>query len=1271
MNQIKRTISLLMALLMVIVLFPAISPQVNAVEYVDVSSIDELKKALEMDGDVYIKITENISGVFDADYSSTTTELLVGNDDGTLSTVLETMTSESNDKWAVVGPGDKTLDLNGMSVEVKYNEWKDRCSTLIVIPAGSSVTVNDANNEGELFYNGYIPGYDAYWTDDWEAAVTQNRDIFLVDGGSLTVNGGRITAGRSKNEYVTRGTEKDWQGHFPDDGLEQFLAVLWSGEATKCVNGTAITVNSGSVVINDGIFTGRGLHFWKLISDSNVDGWPSSAQHWVRNAVLEARGGRVTINNGVFRGKGNADCLRIESGVSFNIKAAKLQLHHNDWIAIASKSFISSDRDHLSVSPGSYGSIGLPDQCYTDSGLKIFYYGKDAQSTIKDTADYLLTCTKDLDEPYFLVKPNYDVRYTLTSDYDPISNLAQLNPDQPEQWVFNLKTSSLYSDYPLAGESRTWITTYTIKVYDKDKNTLALTEKSDEISFPVAGDLLPSVTLANYSHLFQQMQPGESYFVAVIAEEKLSGANPLVSARVGVCPVLATSTEEPIILTHTSGPLVADKKGDTVTLTATAVNADYANWFYQTPDGLITPITSGTVTTSTDGSRFTSVIRFPAEENKEVVVFFYNRIGETRSDPISVTAKPDPVFDTSESIVTTYTSVHTAYLSGKVDDSVEIKQISWYKNNTLLTTDDSHYVFMGQTLQINEPTLDDAGEYYYILDTDRGTFTSPVKTLVVIDGASPKYITTAEIHSSLPFVQGGTAPTIDDLYFNDDRFKIKSFSWLSGVENGVFTDQAPSFEIKISSVQVPTYFFQCDDSHYFHWTVEDCELNTYCNWGSFTDPAVSDTYYFSEPLPDHVLIESNSEAGAPIAVSDQIGIDLNSLAEIVSGEAFNQMLPLSLECPHETKHTISSVALKNGSLPDGMSLSASGILSGTPSAVTTTTGFPVTLEIFLSGGESFLLDLTLFVEPSDAVLDEVLSQAETVASSMHSEHSFGAWIDNSDGTHSRFCSDCSASETAPHLWDEGTVIKEASESSLGIIRYTCTDCGATRSVPLVYDGEAKLESLAEGSPEPESPAESSPEPESPAEGGKEAELPSAETAPEILFSDVAPGAYYSEAVAWAVDSGITSGTSSTTFSPDLSCTRGQVVTFLWRAQGAPEPMGTATAFTDVKAGAYYEKAVQWAVENGITSGTSSTTFSPDASCSRGQVVTFLWRMEKSPSPAGSATTFTDVKPGAYYEKAVQWAVENSITSGTSSTTFSPDATCSRGQVVTFLFRDMK
>ena len=210
----------------------------------------------------------------------------------------------------------------------------------------------------------------------------------------------------------------------------------------------------------------------------------------------------------------------------------------------------------------------------------------------------------------------------------------------------------------------------------------------------------------------------------------------------------------------------------------------------------------------------------------------------------------------------------------------------------------------------------------------------------------------------------------------------------------------------------------------------------------------------------------------------------------------------------------------------------------------------------------------------------------------------------------------------PHDWDNGTIIVPATTQENGTIRYTCRRCGESYTTEYSF-----------------------------------------------RFMDVAAGKYYHDAVIWAVnhDPQITKGTDASHFSPDRTCTRAEVVTFLWRAMGCPEPAGSS-AFTDVKAGSYYAKAASWAAEQGITQGTGGGRFSPDVACTRAQVVTFLWRAAETPAPNQSDTGFSDVKSGSYYEAAVAWAVEEGITKGTGEGCFSPNQSCTRGQIVTFLWR---
>ena len=177
------------------------------------------------------------------------------------------------------------------------------------------------------------------------------------------------------------------------------------------------------------------------------------------------------------------------------------------------------------------------------------------------------------------------------------------------------------------------------------------------------------------------------------------------------------------------------------------------------------------------------------------------------------------------------------------------------------------------------------------------------------------------------------------------------------------------------------------------------------------------------------------------------------------------------------------------------------------------------------------------------------------------------------------------------------------------------------------------------------------------------------TSPFVDVKDTTANAWFYNPVLWAVNEGITTGMTATEFKPDNTCTREQAVTFLWRAAGEPEPTKTTTPFVDVVKGSYYEKAVQWAYEEGITTGIDATHFGPSGQVSRGQFVTFLWRLEGEPAASGGQS-FSDVVSSAYYYDAVRWATANKITDGMGGGKFAPNTTCTRAQVVTFLYRDL-
>ena len=327
-------------------------------------------------------------------------------------------------------------------------------------------------------------------------------------------------------------------------------------------------------------------------------------------------------------------------------------------------------------------------------------------------------------------------------------------------------------------------------------------------------------------------------------------------------------------------------------------------------------------------------------------------------------------------------------------------------------------------------------------------------------------------------------------------------------------------------------------------------------------------------------------------------------------------------------------------------------------------------------------------------------------------HVYGEWVHNDEETHKHVCKSCQHVECEKHAWDNGKVTKEPTYKENGVKTYTCATCKGTKEETiskLIAVSSIAIEptelTLIEGKTEqlkvfvlPENAENkaviyttSDATIATVSEDGVITAIKAGTVTITVTaadgsgitatckvtvkkekidnpFTDVkeSDGWYY-EPVLWAVDNGITTGLTSTTFGPNKTCTRGQIVTFLWRAMGCPEPESTVNPFKDVPKNEYYTKAVLWALENGITTGLNSTTFGPEETCTRAQVVTFLWRAMGKPEAKTTSHTFKDVAKD-YYTEAVLWALEEGITTGLTSTKFGTNDACTRAHVVTFLYR---
>jgi hypothetical protein len=412
-------------------------------------------------------------------------------------------------------------------------------------------------------------------------------------------------------------------------------------------------------------------------------------------------------------------------------------------------------------------------------------------------------------------------------------------------------------------------------------------------------------------------------------------------------------------------------------------------------------------------------------------------------------------------------------------------------------------------------------------------------------------------------------------------------------------------------------------------------------------------------LPDDVTAISVSAFEGCSSLTD---VTLSSNLTLINKSAFagcasltQITLPSSLE--EIRNYAFAGCAgLKTVSIPPSVTTIGTGAFAGCTSMESVS--FPKVLPWALS---SSTLDVSISNYAFGYTYDEV--DGEKTNWAPMKDFTLCGWIDTGAYLYAKGNGFSFTSLGGSHNWNQGVETTAATDTAPGTLTYTCTRCGdtATQAIPSLTETTTPSESNT-------TPIGTTTQPDTtlgktPAQSSSD---PSVSTIP---FSDVPEDSYFAAAVTWAVEQGITNGTGNDTFSPSTDCSRSQIVTFLWRLAGKPEPT-ISNPFTDVSENAYYYKAVLWAYEKGITTGSSATAFSPQANCSRSQIVTFLWRYKEKPS-AGVSGAFTDVASNDFYTTAVYWAVANGITNGTSATTFSPTNTCTRSQAVTFLYRCAK
>ena len=1243
MKRRRKLLSVLLSAALVITMIPAFGITASAEDdVIRTKDGDEIRELLQSDENVSIQLSGDVH--WTEDYGT-------------------------ND-WAYIPKGVKILDLNGYELKVSiedtgYYRDDDRAYTLymLTVNPGATLVINDSSgdNSGSLRFDGYMhaPSDDA--AGDMKSEYT-TRDVIYRNGirvkGELIFNGGTLVGGRSKEQYVGPGYRADdLRSLYQEGALDPWHR--YDGYVRQQVNCVGITIDGGVATINGGIIEGRGFSDMRCKTKDIT----SDSMDNTRAAAVRVLSGSLKINDGTFRGLG---CANVLSGTKkSNTVIRKGQFKTKDV------------RRYLQPSPPDdiIGGYGIP-PLYALGDLGWPGITKDLldpELQQVETKDGILDPETDWDDLYhterdLTIGPKVGAKLAVRSglDNEPIEkgvvwdgvNDVDLIVPMLGLWV------GLPDHATSAADPKTNVSVYRViaaRSYKETGTTAKITfggqevnsggkvegEVEKEVIFSVANNQ-PTATVSLKDLVPDDLGKNDAFQIVIDCIEyydrdpkntgdpkQIIGVDKLVRSKIvyvkcGNNPVKITSQPEDTVCVQ----------GQTAEFTASAKNATDAWWEEVSPNAGTRLETS----TFEDGD---ATLRMTVSKPMTLRVCFKGKYGTVKSDPVNLTLRP-PAAGSAQNVIL-YSGQYVASITPTANlSNIQYTDYEWQRYYSPEETGGSlhgWYEVENDTdvnktpfrLTFRNPTLAMEGPYRLVLTLpDGSTWTSETINVFVESGIPEKYITSVQIYGMGDLYSGETPPTKDDLWCDDSRVIIQDITWggLSGGTVGTLSANS-NFTVKLKAKN--NYWFYYDEDGYFPW--EAIGNNRTLKKSDYYNPKaarqeVSLTYYFD----NHTYLQES--------------LDYTTLKEntfnVMKGHSVDIQLEPEIHCAtnHEKTHYITGVDYVDSStpLPAGLSIDSSGRITGTVTAEPS--DMTVFSRIYLKGDTynrqqvwvifNILPDMgeaTIHMVKMDD-LDETFGEGSVDPDELaHDSHVFGAWVDDKNGsTHSRTCSYCQTKETEPHDWDEGEVTKEPTKDADGSITYTCETCAAKRTEALPYEEEKQCP-----------------------------------------FVDVARYDYYYAPVLWAVDHDpqITNGIDATHFGPNQKCTRGQVVTFLWRAMGEPAPESWANPFNDVGMGDYYYFPVLWAYQNNITTGTSEHAFSPNSSCTRGQVVTFMNRSKGNPKASSATNPFSDVKSGDYYYDAVLWAVEKGVTNGTSATTFSPNQSCTRAQIVTFLYRGDK
>ena len=1036
-TSLTRVLCILLSLLLFASVFPERS---QASDVVDVSDMETFKHLMRQDGNVMIRLTANLfeqhgyaksevpggelplwakicfPWMMAIDHKSPHYYGPTGEYVGGPSAQYAGDYEYTMPYWLTLGSGYKLIDLQGFSIVVDYPNIYEGTSTMFRIGEGSSLTINDSTGEsGYIHYEGYIFDIEDYDINHYYYASDMNRHLFEVCGGSLTINGGTLEAGRSKKQWVTNAHTKDKYGTTD-------WSSSYTGNVTKSVNGKAVIVNSGSLRINGGILLGRGEY----------------------QSVIAANGGSVRIVEGRIDARGSADCLAISPNADVRLVSGVFLLHKND-VVYEGRSPYTETNPYL-IHYGTAGKLG---------------FGKDNIDCDSIRASFM-----DPRPPRHWMLPNsiiegdgFDLWNEIVAPYGyetfmiikPVSHEADINfaaapgKFQPtintESIVVNTRYTPLFMEAATA-RGRALYAVCFYDVYEFDTMTLlghCYTNVNTDIDLCEA---MPGLS--------DNLEEGNTYAVFATVIEQYEGAYPY-EVRSVACNLFNATSSKPLTITKQPGPAmyIADGKGGSVTLTAEAANATDAYW------EMTQPYYQKLECTSFQNGK--AVLTVPVDcEAKYRCQFtnplYYSDVHETytwfATDEVEVAYRPAfelrPGQTREQTAIAGYDTAIILFHDGQEDtdggapfygwDYGQANLYAWYKDGEKLTIDGTHYEKAaywggGLGLKIKGVTQADAGLYECRCILEEMPFGSGQVDLSVLSSAG--WVYNASLSGMGDRHIGDLPPALSTIRTSDIRVGVKSIDWENLDEAGRITADSYytiTLEAKYGALFDEQMTWSMDDAN-TDWAVVSADGKTAVleDWHKFPGRGKY------EEETDRVVLSQTSF----------------TLYEDRFYPQLHQLRVHEFICPKThralgSEHKLGRVSVAPGfSLPWGLTLEGDSFAGELKAAKGV---YRVTLRYEI-------LDATSGKACGDCDVDvtfTVLSAGSDPGPEIVHEHVFGNWISEGSDTHYAVCTDCGAKVCFPHEWDEGAVVKSPTKASDGGKLYTCAICAQTRTEVLEY-----------------------------------------------------------------------------------------------------------------------------------------------------------------------------------------------------------------------------